>query len=134
MQISDAPRSDYPEIHFISDNLLWKNGLVKVSMRGVSVLEAEHVLANVWRRIEEYGVSAPHVHFDFMHDGSINLRFTFADPVIAALILNGLQRLVWRRRRPDIRRWCAIRRSGGVHSGAAVIRRLCGRPAFPRWS
>lgn len=134
MQISDAPRLNYPEIHLISDNVAWNNGSVKASMRGVPVLEAEHVLANVWRRVEEYGVSAPHVHFDFMRDGSINLRFTFADPVIAALILDGLQRLVWISRRPDIRRWCAIRRSGRVRSGAAVIRRLCGRPAGPRLS
>ena len=134
MRISNAWRSDYPESGLISDSAIWDNSMVKASMRGVSVLEAEHVLANVWRRIEEYGVSAPHVHFDFMRDGSINLRFTFTDPVIAALVLNGLPRVVWRRRRPDIRRWCAIRRSGRVHSGAAVIRRLCGRPACPPWS
>ncbi|AWU95452.1 hypothetical protein DM194_14065 (plasmid) [Azospirillum ramasamyi] len=108
--------------------------MVKASMRGVSVLEAEHVLANVWRRVEEYGVSAPHLHFDFRSDGSISLRFTFTDPVIAALVLNGLARVVWRRRRLEIRQGCAHRRSARVHSGAAVIRRLCGRLESPRWS
>ena len=90
MKISNAPRSNYHESDLISNN-----GMVQANVHGVSVLEAEHILANVWHQVEEYGASTPHVHFGFMRDGSIDLRFTFTDPALAALVLKGLPRVAW---------------------------------------
>ncbi|HYG90220.1 MAG TPA: hypothetical protein VD978_28640 [Azospirillum sp.] len=68
----------------------WGNGTVNASLRGISMLEAEHALANVWRRVEEYGADAPRMRFCFRRDGSINIQFSFSNQAIAALVLNGL--------------------------------------------
>lgn len=85
MQMTNAMRSQQHN----SDGI-WSNGMVNASLRGISVSEAECVLANIWHRVEEYGADAPRMQFDFRRDGSINIQLSFTDPVIAALVLNGL--------------------------------------------
>lgn len=85
MQISNTVQSG----RYSSDRI-WGNGVVNASLRGMSVSEAEHVLAKVWHRVEEYGADAPQMRFDFRRDGSINIQFSFSDPTIAALVLNAL--------------------------------------------
>lgn len=63
--------------------------MVNASLRGVSLSEAEHALATVWRRVEEYGTDAPRLRFGFRRDGSVTIRFSFSDPTTAFLLLNG---------------------------------------------
>ena len=97
--------------------------MVTASLRGVSASEAEHVLATVWRRAEEYGVEPPRLGFGFRPDGGVTIRFTFADPVNAALILDGLgtsgvaaplppRKKPRRRSAVGAGAWCAVQ-SGG---------------------
>lgn len=69
----------------------WNGGKVNAILRGVSVSEAEHALANVWRRVEEYGADAPRMRFCFRRDGSISIQFSFANQAVAAFVLNGLE-------------------------------------------
>lgn len=64
--------------------------MVHASLRGVSLSEAEQAIACVWCRIEEYGIDAPRLRFGFRRDGSVTVRFSFADPSSAYLALSGL--------------------------------------------
>jgi hypothetical protein len=64
--------------------------MVNASLRGVSLSEAEQALVTVWCRVEEYGIDAPQLHFDFQRDGSVTIRLSFPDPATAFLVLNGL--------------------------------------------
>ena len=85
MHISNAVRSDG-----VRSGRIWRNGVVNASLRGISVSQAEHVLARVWHRVEEYGADTPDMRFDFQGDGSIDIQFSFPDPAVAALVLGEL--------------------------------------------
>lgn len=64
--------------------------LANACLRGISVAEAEQVLAKVWQRIEEHGTEAPSLQFGFGRDGCIDIAFSFSNMAVAALILDGL--------------------------------------------
>ncbi|CAO3429045.1 hypothetical protein [Azospirillum doebereinerae] len=64
--------------------------LVNACLRGLTMAEAEHILAQVWRRIEEHRTEAPNLQFDFGGDGHIDIAFSFPNQTIAALILGDL--------------------------------------------
>ncbi|MCG5238782.1 hypothetical protein [Azospirillum doebereinerae] len=73
-----------------ASNPIGPGGLVNACLRGVSVAEAEQILAKVWQRIEEHGAETPNLRFDFGRDGQIDIGFSFPNPTIAALILGDL--------------------------------------------
>lgn len=65
------------------------DGVIKAYLRDISVAEAEDMLAQVWRRVEQYGTELPNVHFYFGEDGRIDIEFSFSKLAMAALILGG---------------------------------------------
>ncbi len=64
--------------------------MVRISLRGISVTDAEHALAQVWCRAEECGAEPPRLRFRFLPDGRVTVQFCFPDPTTADTIAGGL--------------------------------------------
>ena len=64
--------------------------MVRISLRGISVTEAEHALAKVWCRVEECGSDPPRLRFRFLRDGCLTVHFCFSDPIAAHRVASGL--------------------------------------------
>jgi hypothetical protein len=57
--------------------------MVRISLRGISVTDAEQALAQVWCRAEECGADPPRLRFRFLRDGRVTIQFCFPDPATA---------------------------------------------------
>lgn len=75
-------------IHHIAETA-GRDRVIKAYLRDISVAEAEDMLAQVWRRVEQYGTELPDVHFYFGEDGRIDIEFSFSKLALAALVLGG---------------------------------------------
>lgn len=64
--------------------------MVRISLRGISVAEAENALAKLWCRVEELDAPPPRLRFRFLHDGRITVQACFSDPETADRIVQGL--------------------------------------------
>ena len=64
--------------------------MVRISLRGISITDAEHALAQVWCRAEACGADPPRLRFRFLRDGRITVQFCFPDPAMADAIAGGL--------------------------------------------
>lgn len=64
--------------------------MVRISLRGISVTDAEHALAQVWCRVEECGAASPRLRFRFLRDGRVTVQFCFPDPGTADAIAGAL--------------------------------------------
>lgn len=65
-------------------------GMVRISLRGLSVTEAECALAKLWCRVEELDAPSPRLRFRFLPDGRITVHACFPDPDTAQRIVQAL--------------------------------------------
>ncbi|MCW2238636.1 hypothetical protein [Azospirillum canadense] len=64
--------------------------MVRISLRGISVTEAECALAKLWCRVEELDAAPPRLRFRFLPDGRITVLASFPDPDTAQRIVQAL--------------------------------------------
>ena len=64
--------------------------MVRISLRGVSVTEAEGALAKLWCRVEEFNTAPPRLRFRFLPDGRITVLASFPDADTAQRIVQAL--------------------------------------------
>ncbi len=64
--------------------------MVRISLRGISVTEAECALAKLWCRVEELDAAPPRLRFRFLPDGRITVLASFPDPDTAQRIIQAL--------------------------------------------
>ncbi|MBP2291274.1 hypothetical protein [Azospirillum rugosum] len=64
--------------------------MVRISLRGISVTEAESALAKLWCRVEELDAAPPRLRFRFLPDGRISVLACFPDPDTARRVVQAL--------------------------------------------
>ena len=57
-----------------------------VRFRRLSVTEAEYVIAEIWKCLEEHDFASPRMAFVFLRDGRIGINCRFNEPLEAKLV------------------------------------------------
>lgn len=64
--------------------------MTTIEFRGLSLHQAEEVLADVWNCLEEYAIPSPHMAFAFAGKDEVSFRLRFGEPLWARLVANRL--------------------------------------------
>jgi hypothetical protein len=60
--------------------------MTQVEFHSLSMREAEEVLVEIWRCLEEYDIPAPRMKFGFEGPARVNIRLELEEPVWAAIV------------------------------------------------
>jgi hypothetical protein len=64
----------------------WEGGVAIIEFRGLSISEAEEVLADICSFAEEYDIPSPQLNFDFRDWSSVTVSCCFAEPLWTRLM------------------------------------------------